>query len=298
MSLLDFFFTGGRGTAHEDPACPLCEQPLAWGSSCNQCFAPAEVIDSILSRAGTPRFLGVVGPSGVGKTVYLGMLLDLIGRGAGGLSGVARGPFSLTLQRNLILSLERQRFPDKTPNEPDRWHWIHAEVSLGRRKPVCDIVTPDIAGESLMQEIEHPGTYPTILALVARCSGLVVLVDVLRLTADGQAQELFAVQLLSYLDSLRANSRGQVVMPVAIVFTKTDLCDEPIRDVDAFARSNAPALYRLCHNRLQKFHFFCSGVAGSTGRLVDRLGQESLVPLRVEPRGVLEPFAWLMGQVH
>lgn len=295
MSILDFLFSS-RAADLDDPCCPLCEQPLSWGNGCNQCFAPAEVIDSILSRSGSPHFLGVVGPSAVGKTVYLGMLLDLIGRGAGGLTGVARGPFSLTLQRNLMLALERQRFPDKTPNEPDRWHWVHAEVSQGRRKPVFDIVTPDLAGESLMQEIERPGTYPTILALIARCSGLVVLVDTLRAAADGQAQELFAIQLISYLDSLRANPRGQVTMPVAIVFTKTDLCDEPILDVDAFAESNVPALFRLCRNRLKSHRFFGSSVAGSTGRIIDQAGCETLVPLRVEPRGFIEPFAWLMGQ--
>lgn len=297
MSILDFLFAG-RGAAVDDPCCPLCEQPLSWGSGCNQCFAPAEVIDSILARPGPPHFLGVVGPSAVGKTVYLGMLLDLIGRGAGGLNGVARGPFSLTIQRNLMLALERQRFPDKTPNEPDRWHWIHAEVTQGRRKPVFDVVTPDIAGESLMQEIERPGSYPTILALIARCSGLVVLADTERITTDGQAQELFAVQLLSYLDSIRANARGQITMPVAIVFTKTDLCTELITDVDAFAESSVPALFRLCKNRLRTHQFFCSSVAGSTGRIVDRNGGESLVPLRVEPRGFLEPFAWLMSQIR
>lgn len=296
--LFESWFSGGNRQAVEQPLCPLCNQPFVWGSPCNQCFAPAEVIDSILSRRVPPRFLGVVGPSGVGKTVYLGMLLDLLARGAGGLSGVARGPFSLTLQRNLMLALERQRFPDKTPSEPDRWHWVHAEVSSTRRRAVCDIVTPDVAGEAVMQEIERPGSYPTILALIARCAGLVVLADVLKIAADGQAQELFAIQLLSYLDSIRSNSRGQVDMPVAIVFTKSDLCDQPIEDPDTFARSNAPALYRLCRNRLKRVHFFCSGVAGATGRLIDAAGYETLVPLRVEPRGVIEPFAWLMEQIR
>ena len=32
-------------------------------------------------------------------------------------------------------------------------------------------------------------------------------------------------------------------------------------------------------------------------KLVDDAGQESLVPLRVEPRGIIEPFAWMMSQV-
>jgi hypothetical protein len=39
-------------------------------------------------------------------------------------------------------------------------------------------------------------------------------------------------------------------------------------------------------------------VAGSVGKLVDRSGQETLVPLRVEPRGIIEPFAWMMTQLR
>jgi hypothetical protein len=81
------------------------------------------------------------------------------------------------------------------------------------------------------------------------------------------------------------------------VFTKADLFEEPIRDPEAFAKANAPALWRLCGARLQHYKFFCSGVAGSVGKLVDRNGQEALVPLRIEPKGIIEPFAWLTTQI-
>jgi hypothetical protein len=30
---------------------------------------------------------------------------------------------------------------------------------------------------------------------------------------------------------------------------------------------------------------------------VDRGGGVNLIPLRVEPRGIIEPFAWLLGQL-
>ena len=279
--------------------CPLCEGHLFQGESCGSCYAPANVIESIAFRERPPRFVGVLGPSGVGKTVYLGMLLDLLSRGAGGLHGVAKGPFSLTLHRNLILALEHQRFPDKTPTEADRWEWVHCEVTCGKRSPVFDIVTPDVAGEAVMAELENPRTYPTIRSLIGRCSGLVVLADITEVVAVGQGQELFAMQLVSYLDSLRPPKRkGKVEVPVAIVFTKADLYEGLIHDPDAFARSNAPALWRLCDSRLKHYKFYSSGVAGSTGRLVDRDGTETLVPLRVEPRGIIEPFAWLLTQLQ
>ena len=94
------------------------------------------------------------------------------------------------------------------------------------------------------------------------------------------------MQLVSYLDALKPRKRNRKIdVPVAIVFTKTDLCDEWIRDPEAFAKANASALYGQCRTRLERFSFYFSGVAGSTGRLVDRNGQEMLVPLRIEPRG-------------
>jgi hypothetical protein len=280
-------------------SCPLCEGHLFEGEPCGSCHAPAKVIESIFYRDREPRFVGVLGPSGVGKTVYLGMLLDLLSRGAGGLHGIAKGPFSLALHRNLILALERQRFPDKTPLEADRWDWVHCEVTAGKRGPVFDIVTPDVAGEAVMTELENPKSNQTIRSLIGRCAGLVVLADITQVVADGQGQELFAMQLISYLDSLRpVRKRGKVEVPVAVVFTKADLYDGSIRDPDAFARSNAPALWRLCDSRLRRYRFYCSGVAGSTGLLVDRDGGETLVPLRVEPHGVIEPFAWMLTQIQ
>jgi hypothetical protein len=280
-------------------SCPLCDGHVYQGDPCGNCYAPASVIESIVTSERAPRFIGVLGPTGVGKTVYLGMLLDMLARGVGGLHGMARGPFSLSLHRNLILALEHQRFPDKTPNEPDHWQWVHCEVSAGRRGRVFDIVTPDVAGEAVQAELENPKSNRIIRALIGKCSALVVLVDILQVISEGQGQELFAMQLISYLDSLRQSRRGRkVTLPVALVFTKADLCEDAIQDPELFARANVPGLARICESRLKNFRFYCSAVAGSTAKLVDAYGGETLVPLRIEPRGIVEPFAWLMDQVR
>ena len=183
-----------------DYACPLCGGHTYEGEPCGSCFLPFKVMESIRSRPHPPRFVVVLGPTGVGKTVYLGMLLDLLSRGVGGLRGLSRSPYSLTLHRNLILALERQRFPEKTPVETDRWNWLHCEILGPRGKGAADIVTPDVAGEAVMSEMENPGTNKTIRALISRCAGMVVLVDLVEVVADGQSQELFAMQLISYLD--------------------------------------------------------------------------------------------------
>ncbi|MDR3632955.1 MAG: hypothetical protein P4L84_03910 [Isosphaeraceae bacterium] len=288
-----------RHPGHDYPACPLCGGCVYLGEPCGHCHAPAEVIGSIAERNLPARFVGVLGPSGVGKTVYLGMLLDLLARGAGGLHGLPRGPFSMEVHRNLVLSLERQRFPEKTPVEPDRWKWVHCEVSRGtKRGQVYDIVTPDVAGEAVLNELMMPRSSPTVRSLIGRCAGLVVLVDTLQVIEDGQGQELFAMQLISYLSSLRPTRRHRMLeLPVALVFTKADLCEDAIHDPEGFAKTNATGLWKLCESRLRHFRFFGAAVAGSTAMLVDRDGGVNLIPLRVEPRGVIEPFAWLLAQL-
>jgi Double-GTPase 2 len=285
--------------ASSDSACPLCGGSMRDGGSCTACFLPSKVVESIRSRPDSPRFVGVLGTSGVGKTVYLGMLLDLLSRGECGLHGLAQSPFTLSLHRKLILALERQRFPEKTPIESDRWDWLHCEIHAARSKSRYDVIAPDVAGEAIVGELENQGTYKTIRALIGRCAGLVILLDMVQVVADGRGQELFAMQLVSYLDALKPRKRGRKIdVPVAIVFTKADLCDEPIRSPEGFAKANTPSLDGQCRARLDRFSFHFSGVAGSTGRLIDRNAQEMLVPLRVEPRGVVEPFAWMVSQLR
>ncbi len=296
---MSYCYTNATGRVSDEFACPLCGGTCLEDSPCADCNLPSKVISSILNRPSPPQFLGVLGPSGVGKTVYLGMLLDLLARGVSGLHGLAQSPFTLSLHRKLILALERQRFPDKTPVESDRWNWVHCAIYTRKRRTPFDIVTADVAGEAVVRELENPGTYKTIRALIVRCAGLVVLVDVVSLIADGQGQELLAVQLISYLDSLKPRKRNRKIdVPVAIVFTKTDLWDEWILDPESFARANASALYQQCRTRLERCSFYFSAVAGSTGRLIDRNGRQMLAPLRVEPRGIAEPFIWMISQLR
>ena len=96
-----------------------------------------------------------------------------------------------------------------------------------------------------MYEMENPGTNKTIRALISRCAGMVVLIDLVQVVADGQGQELFAMQLLSYLDALRPGRKKsrKVEVPVAVVFTKADLFEEWIGDPEAFARGNVSGLH-------------------------------------------------------
>ncbi len=285
--------------------CPMCGNTTLEGTACDRCFAPGELIDAVVQRPRPPRFVGVLGPSGVGKTVYLGILLDMLARGLGGLRGHASGATSLAMHQNVILSLERQRFPEKTPNEPDRWQWVHCEIHLQPDAPGSrskrkgrgfDLIVPDVAGEAVAAELNTPRTVPTIRTLIRRCDGLIVLIDVEQVITEGQGQELFAMQLISYLNSLQAEHRNRprkIATPVALVFTKADLCVEALYDPVGFATANVSELVGSCEARLEHWQFFASGVAGAVAALTTSDGRFTPVPLRVEPYGILEPFLWM-----
>ena len=126
-----------------------------------------------------------------------------------------------------------------------------------------------------MAEMENPGTNKTIRALISQCAGMVVLVDLVQVVADGQGQELFAMQLISYLDALRPGRKKsrKVEVPVAIVFTKADLFEEWIGDPGGLRPGQRR---RACTDSARpgwsSCAFFCSGVAGSAAKLVDAVG--------------------------
>ena len=79
-----------------------------------------------------------------------------------------------------------------------------------------------------------------------------------------------------------------------MIFTKADLCEDSIHDPDAFARANAAGLGGSASRGSRTTGSTARASPARPRRLIDYDGVESLVPLRVEPRGIVEPFAWLM----
>jgi hypothetical protein len=124
----------------EKLTCAICatRNPVK-EACCEHCMAPLELSRSIAARGAPPRFLSVLGASGAGKTVYLGMLLDILSKGYRGLHGFANGPFSVAVQQETIAALQSQRFPELPaarsrttastwspptwPAKPSLWRW-------------------------------------------------------------------------------------------------------------------------------------------------------------------------------
>lgn len=278
--------------------CYICEEGNNFDSElCRRCQAPMALAHQASTQKVHPNMVAVLGSAGAGKTVYLGMLTDMLSRQDERLQLLARGAFSINLQQNTTDSLLRCEFPDKTPNEPDRWSWIHCQVQAQTQKRPIELIMPDIAGEALMEEIDHPYSYPVIRSFLSKCSGVLALVDASEIEEGEHTQDFFIMKIISYLCELD-NSRktGWHNRPISFVFTKADQCSSCFTDPRKFAQAHTPGLWRQCQERIQRHEFFASGVAGACAYRSE-FGVRVPVPLRIEPRGIIEPFAWLVDQI-
>lgn len=161
---------------------------------------------------------------------------------------------------------------------------------------------PDLAGEAILEEAEHPHTFPAIRSLMVKCSAAMVLLDVAKVETGQQDQDFFAMKLLSYLSELAEErkrfdrSKGSGLPPVALVFTKADACDTCFDNPASYAQKQVPGLWKHCVERFDRHRFFAVSTAGAYAALSEPgVGRQS-VPLRVEPRGIVAPFNWLVEQ--
>lgn len=278
--------------------CYICgEENNRDSDLCNHCQAPMSLARQAATQKTPPRLTAVLGSAGTGKTVYLGMLTDMLSRPNDSLQVLARGAFSISLQQAAIRALSQGEFPDKTPNEPDRWNWLHCEVrSPALRRPM-ELIMPDMAGEAVLEEVEHCGTYPVISSFLNKCSAILLLIDAAQMSHGDQQQDFFARKIVSYLLELDSHRKtGWARRPIAFVLTKADECTWCFDDPNDFAKKHAPGLWQLCEQRLARYAFFATGVAGACAHRLELDGHVQ-VPLRVEPRGIVEPFQWLVEQL-
>jgi hypothetical protein len=257
---------------------------------------------SVAAKGGVESFVSVLGASNSGKTVYSGLLLDILGKGDEQFRGAAASSFSVDLQENVITALERRAFPEKTPAEVDAWQWLHCQISMAQRKGTrtIDLVSPDFAGEAIAMEIAQPGMYPAVRHVVRRSSGILILCDSARVRDEGAGEDIFAMKVASYVAEQhklhdKSNRKRRTPSPtVAILFTKCDTCPEALADPTNFAKNNTARLYEFCKRTFERTGFFAAGVAGSSGILADSKGWQARVPFHIQPYGIVEPLKWLI----
>jgi Double-GTPase 1 len=279
--------------------CSVCDgENLRDTERCRHCSAPLALSTDSNRKGETRLMVAVVGAGGVGKSVYLGMLLDMLSRSPERLSVLARGAYSVSLQQSTTAALARCEFPPRTPLDPDNWNWVRCEVRFPQKTHPADVIIPDIAGDTLVQEIDHAHSVLVVRSFLSKAHAGLLLLDAPRLQQAVLDEEFYGMKLLTYLGELTADAkRGWPARPIAVVFTKADQCEDCFTDPAAFARRHAPGLWRLCRERFTRHQFFAASVAGACAyRRCGIHGQRELVPLRIEPRGIVEPFEWAMRQ--
>ena len=281
--------------------CLICETTNARDAIlCKECSAPMALVHEAAAQEREPQMVSILGDSNVGKTVYLGFLLDMLSQRANDFEAVPRGAYSVDLQQIVISHMAYRMFPPKTPMETDEWNWTYYQVSKRGGSPKwVDLVMPDVAGEAIAAEVASPSTFRIIQNVLHKSSGLLLLVDA-ALAANGSAQpDFFALKMMSYIDTMFICKRGKrISMPVGIVLTKADYCPECFENPRRFAEANLNRVWNLCESRFSKVEFFASSVVGSLGYAAgDDDDIVTPVPLHTALRGVLEPFEWMVGQL-
>src|SRR5262245_64256930 len=84
----------------ESACCYICGHGNNFDAElCRHCFAPMALAHQAASQRICPKMVASIGPSGAGKTVYLGMLTDMLSRQAEPMQLLARGAFSIEIGR-------------------------------------------------------------------------------------------------------------------------------------------------------------------------------------------------------
>jgi hypothetical protein len=264
---------------------------------CHVCAAPMALAHQAQVQKVRPQMIAVLGPSAVGKTVYLGMLMDLLSHETS-LQALARGAFSITLQQRTMAALSRCEFPRKTPNEPDCWNWVHCQIRFSGQSAPLELILPDMAGESLLIEIDHPHSYRVVGEFLRKCMAAMVLIDAVQIMEGNREQEFFIEKLLTHLHELQAEDDPAAERPLAVILTKVDHCEQCADDPEGFLRTHAEGLWQHSKARFPNQKFFGVSVAG-TCAACDTLTEGQLqFPLRIEPQGVVEPFLWILEKLN
>lgn len=282
---------------HSEPIeCVVCEREnCSTADRCTRCSAPLALTRQAVDKKRAPHMLAVLGADSVGKTVYLGMLMDMLIRQVGGLRATVRGPHSIGLQQQTTTALASGWYPDKTSITAEHWNWVHCLIECGRRRRPTELIFADISGEAWAQEADHPGSHAALSALLARASGVMVVADAQRLHAGDHADDYVTMKLLSQLGEFKRGRRTER-RPLALVFTKADACQSCMDDPTGFAEAHADGLLRDCQSRFPNTKAFAASVVGASAvREYD--GRRRNVPLRVEPQGVVQPMGWLLTQL-
>ncbi len=274
---------------------------------CRNCHGPLDIARTHAETQSKPQILMTVGADGVGKSVFLGTLLDILSRQRSRTEFLTNDAASIVIQKEVMAALARQEFPERTSTNSEDWRWAHCRLHRRTRKDPLSVFFVDIAGTSMMREIEAPQSFPVVGGLFEKATGIFLVVDAARIQQGDKDEEFFAMEILSHLAGVRQRQRPAVptnprrtrhttvtLPPVAVVMAKADQCPSCCESPRDYVAGQLPGVVRCCEEQLSQFEFFAVSSVGAVATVKLNKGGTADVPLRVEPRGVLEPFRWMI----
>ena len=280
--------------------CYICDEDNPFDAElCQHCQAPMALAHQAKRQKTPPRMIAVVGASGGGQ--------DRLPRHADGHALAAAAAAAGAGPRRVLdhaaadhdgvvgaMPVSREDPERAGPLELGPLPGPPARATASRSR----LIMPDMAGEAMLEEIDHPYTYRVIHAFLKKCAGVMALVDAVKLDRGTPRTRLLHHEAVELPGGTRrrpeaaAGESGPSPSSSPRPTSATSASTNPA----AFARSHATGLWQQCDERFSRHRFFAAGVAGACVWRRDRFGGRVSVPLRIEPRGIVEPFEWLLEQ--
>jgi hypothetical protein len=166
-----------------------------------------------------------------------------------------------------------------------------------------DLLVLDPKGEMFMRNRLRESEDSTVLDLVARSSGLLLLVDPTGPDAANSYWEMFADNIHTFVQAMRAGVDGErrldghnrIRVPTAVCLTKMDCYpgdDEPM----TFLRTNLGAAHDLIQRSFTNYRVFASSALGGGAPDGPGSGTGGNGSGSGRPWGLIPPLRWLTRQ--
>jgi hypothetical protein len=234
------------------------------------------------------------GPKNSGKTTYVGRMLLR----AGEFDEAANWHVTPADERSAdyaadVLEMLRREGAVRPTLVTERPFWFklqHRRRLLGRAQTAeWDLVVLDPKGELFLRNRLRETEDHTVLQLVARSHGLMLLVDPTGENAAHTYWEMFADNIHEFVVAMREgpesrrtlDTMNRIRVPTAVCLTKMD-CFPEAGEPLAFLQTRLGAAYDLIHRSFTNYQVFACSALGSDGAS--------------RPWGLLPPLKWLTEQ--
>lgn len=243
----------------------------------------------------TSLSVALVGPPGVGKTVFLTILFRELETGRlGPLLFAPAGPETTQeVARNVSLMASGE-FPPPTPiGKPLVYQ---AVARLGRLLPrEYRISISDFAGEYLFRKPSDENWLldADFFKYLVSSDAILFMIDCRTLLDDeaeraAHLENTLIAALNLVIEQRNANPMQPLKTPVALVFSKADLVWNAGADGEKKVVARLANFIAICTRRCRRFSYFFVSALGESP------SDGNQPPRRIAPRGIVEPIAWIL----